>query len=321
MSLRKLITTNTKRAASLVKHSSLPVYYLEGQYQDQPLRLLVADDGYTLPYMQSMVFPDGATVSKKPAVSAFNAHHLAEADADMVVVGANYLLQGRYGANAFRIVPKWVRLFLPTRQEPYERLYEQGRQTRKYFKWMLKKVKDAGFVCEVINDREWLPRFYQDMYEPYAAHRYGEAAVFHDYVTVKKTLSHGGAIIVRKNEEEIAAVVFSLDDSEMRVPHFGAYIDKFDEVRDGANFALDFFTAELAHQKGCDHVDFGHSRPFLSDGVLRYKLNWHMDPVEDDDALSVFAIATPGQSERGLRFLEENPFFEYIDGEIRMRDE
>lgn len=319
MSPRKFVTTNVKRVVSLASHMSLPVYHLEGRFQDEPLRMLIADDGYTMAYMQSLAFPGGVSVLPQGSISALSGFRLSESDADVVVVGANFLLRNLYCHRGFRLAPKWVRLLFPTLDAPTEQLFNHGRQTRKYFKWMLKKVQDAGYVCRISSQEDWLDHFYNEMYVPYAHHKYGRAAVFHNYGTVRKTWSQGGAIVVSRDSQDIAAVVFSLN-KRMRIPHFGAYVDKMDEVRDGANFALDFFAAELAHQQGCEYLDFGHSRPFLCDGVLKYKLNWKMDVVEDDDALSFFAITVPGESPQGLRWLEQHRCFEYLDGGIGVRD-
>ena len=315
------VSVIARRVASLLKRPVLPVYRLDGEREGRPLSLLVADDGSTLAYMRELAFPDGARLTREGGVSTLRAHRLVEQDADVVVVGANLLLRRLYLRPGFRLVPKWVRLFLPVSEDPYARLFEYGRQTRKYFKWMRKKVQDEGFICRVTDDLAWLEGFYTDMYVPYARDRYGDLAVVHSLTRVKSVFKRGGAIVVHKDGRELAGAVFAVDDGVMSVPHFGAAMGDLDLVRDGGNFAMDYYAAQLAFEKGCGFIDFGHSRAFLSDGPLRYKLNWHMEARDDDDAIAAFAMATPGDTEAGLAFLEANRSYELTDGGVALRDE
>jgi hypothetical protein len=307
-----------KRAASLLKHWSLNMYELDGTIADKPFKVLVADDGSTLSYIKSLAFDEEPKVTRRGRISALAASSLSNAAADLVVVGANCLAAGSYARMGFHIVPKWVRLFLPTTEEPYARLYEFGRQTRKYFKWMLKKARDEQFACEMIRDPAWFDRFYDEMYYPYALSKFGEQAIVHVREKVRKAFFQGAVAIVRRGEDAIAGEVVLNDGKTLAIRHFGAAQNSRDAFRDGAAFALDYFVVELAHSKGYEYVDFGHSRAFLSDGILRYKLNWHMEVRDDDDAIGVFAIATPGSTPAATEFLAANPFYELAGRDLKV---
>ncbi|HOP81534.1 MAG TPA: hypothetical protein PLZ21_13295, partial [Armatimonadota bacterium] len=54
------------------------------------------------------------------------------------------------------------------------------------------------------------------------------------------------------------------------------------------------------------------------DGVLRYKLTWGMQPVDDDDDVAVFAITSPRFTEPARRFFNTHPFFHLKDGQLRI---
>jgi hypothetical protein len=138
---------------------------------------------------------------------------------------------------------------------------------------------------------------------------------------VKSVFSQGAGVVVKKEGKEMAGAVVSYNGRTMRIPHFGAPENGVDAFRDGSAFALDYFVAELAHSSGYDYVDFGHSRPFLSDGILRYKLNWHMEVRDDDDSVGVFAIATPGRTAAAEKFLAANRFFHLTPDGLRLYDE
>lgn len=310
-----------RQAASLIRHPMLDVYSVEGVSNCGHLRLLVGDDGSTLDYITSLLFSEGAEVSRMKRVNVLRGPRLDQCSADVVVVGANLLLADLYVQQGFYLVPKWVRLFLPVEEDPYIRLHNFGRQTRKYFKWMLKKIQDARFECEVVTDAAWLDTFYYDMYCPYARQRFGDSAVVHSHRKVRETFRRGAGIVVRRGARPVAGTVVSRQGPDLRVPHVGVLEGDTEAVRDGALFAMDYYAVQFAHTSGCKFVDFGHSRPFLSDGPLRYKLNWHMEVRDDDDGVGVFAVATPGDNERAARFLQSNPFFRLTEHGPRLSDE
>lgn len=309
MNTRKRALNFGKQAASLARHSRLMLYSVEGERDGGPLHVLVADDGSTLDYISNLIFPEGSSISKKRSISALKGPELVESNADLVVVGANQLLMDRYARRGFYIVPKWMQLFLPVDEHPYTRLYNKGRQARKYFKWMIKKVESAGLYCEIVTDPEWLDEFYNKMYQPYALQRFGNFAVVHKYQKIRRAFQRGVGIVAKRDGEPVAGTIIYRAGDTMRIPHVGVGGGDLSIVREGAAFAMDYYAVRLAHLIGCKRVDFGHSHPFLSDGTLQYKLNWHMDVEEDDDGVAVFAIATPGRKESAMRFLEQNRFF------------
>lgn len=310
-----------RQTISLLRHPTLNIYSMEGESSCGHLNLLVADDGTTLSYIRDLVFPDGAVISRKRSISALNAPSLVTSSADVVIVGANILLADSYAMRGFYLVPKWVRLFLPVEEEPYARLYNFGRQTRKYFKWMIKKVEDAGFECELVTDSSWLDTFYYDMYCPYAKYRYGDSAVVHSYSKIKKAFLSGAGIVAKQNGKPVAGTVVSRQGDDLRIPHVGVLGADPEPVRDGALFAMDYFIVQYAHSTGYKYIDFGHSRPFLSDGPLKYKLNWHMEAKDDDDGVGMFAIAVNYRNEQASNFLQANPFFYLTKQGLRVSDE
>lgn len=311
-----------KRVGSLVRHSFLRLYSLKATIEGKELKVLLADDGSTFDYIHSILKRQGPVIAGFIGrVTALKGPELASEDADIVITGANHLLAEQYRQRGFRIVPKWVQLRLPVTEEPYQRLYDFGRQSRKYFKWMIKKTRDMGFECEICKNPEWISRFYNDMYIPYAQQRFGENAIVHRIKTIERTFLGGGIAVAKKDGMPVAATVFCQTGDILKMPHAGVTGGNEDVVQDGAAFALDFFLAEYAYKEGLRYVDFGHSRPFLSDGTLKYKLNWHMDVLPDDDGIGVFAIGEPRTSV-AENLLKLNPHF-YLapDGGCRLSDE
>lgn len=294
---------------SLIRHFMLNVYSIEGGFDGREMRALVADDGTTLDYIAQLMFPSGASISRKGRISALDGPNLANREVDLVVAGANRLLTERYTLRGFRIIPKWVQLSLPVVEDPYARLSAFGRPTRSYFNRKIHKIKDAQFECEVVKEKSWFYRFYQEMYKPYVVQRFNDNAVVYEPDTLKKFFDKGFMIIAKKNGEPVAGEIVYREGDTLHTPFMGILNGDLELVKEGAMFALHYYLAEKSHEWGGVYVNFGLSRPFLSDGTLQYKLQWHMDVALFDDVANVFAVATPNSTPQAMRFLEENPHF------------
>ncbi len=305
-----------KRAASLVRHLSLQIYEIEGTFQDSTLKVLIADDGSTLDYITSVVFAGHTTIKRLERVPAVSAHSLDVSAADLTIVGANLLLDNRFESAGFVMVPKWIRLFLPIYGHPDLMLEHRDRATRKYFRRLMRTIEDVGYTSEVTMDPEWFPTFYNEMYRPYAMQRYGSLAVVHDYKEVRKRFMRGGGLIVKRKGEPVGAAILCPEGDTLWVPHMGVLSGNPLIAREGMTMAMDYFIVDLAHRLGYSGINFGHARPFVTDGVLRYKLTWHMNVCEDDDALSVFAMKPNPSSEAAKMFLSQNSFYHLHDGNL-----
>lgn len=310
-----------KRMLSLIRHPLLSIYRLDGTFDDEKLSVIVADDGATLEYIQRLLFPHGASRKKIGAISALQAHTLINSTADIVIVGANLNLRDNFTNSGFHLIPKWLCLYLPVSEDPDERIESFDRATRKYFRRLVRKMDESGFSCEVTTDPEWLETFYRDMYTPYARNRHGENAIIHPKSKIQKAFDKGGGVIVKKNDEMVGGVIIYRKGPILYMPHVGILNGDVALARDGATSSLDYCVVHLSHFLKCKYMHFGHTRPFLSDGVLLYKLNWHMEVRQDDDGISAFAVATPGNTSIAQDVLRSHPYFYLSGNEVRLFDD
>jgi hypothetical protein len=311
-----------KRSVSLLRHPELDVYYIDGQVMDSPFRLLVVDDSSTISYIRHLVFPQGSDIIKKTRVSVWKAADLIDVQADLVVVGANLLLAGRFTNRGFYLVPKWVQLNLPITDHPDAMISRlSSKSAREDIKRNIRVIRERGYTCETTGDPAWFESFYHRMYKPYAINKYGETAVVHDYRKLKASFKRGRGIIIKKWDQPVAGTISLARGDTLYTKHLGILDGDEDFVRDGAVRALYYHTMVLAYEWGIKNIDFGHSRPFLSDGVLKYKLKWDMEVRDDDDAIGVFAVASPQKTELSLRFLAQNRFFHLQDGSLKLLDD
>jgi hypothetical protein len=285
------------------------------------MKAIIADDGSALGYFRNLMFPNGAETVKMGVTPSVTAPSLAASDADIVIVAANQLLLRLYDGHCFHFLPKWIRLFLPVTGHPDEMLEKLTGQAGGAIRRNVKKMKASGFSYELTNDPAWFDRFYYNMYRPYALRRFGDMAAIDRYGKMLNHFKEGSGLVIKQNDEPVGAVVVVVRDKILYFYRVGMSDGDDSHTRDGASTAMYYYTALLAHEWGCEGADFGHSRPFLTDGVLRYKLKWGMKVLNIDDGIGLYAVTAPGRTEQALKFLSLNRFYQLADGAISLCDD
>ncbi len=141
----------------------------------------------------------------------------------------------------------------------------------------LKRVRRFSF--ELSNDREDLKFFYETMYVPHIKRRYGEAEVEH-FNDIENFFKNGELIFIKSNNEYVAAQLSEINGDDYRLCRTGALNENI--VKEGALVAVYYFSILRAKERNAKSVGFGRSKPFLTDGVLRYKNQWGTRIYDDD---------------------------------------
>ncbi|MDO8587684.1 MAG: hypothetical protein Q7T82_11665 [Armatimonadota bacterium] len=309
-----------RRLKSLLRRPLLPIYSLAAPRAGETLRVLIADDGSALAYFQELIAPEGPKAARVGAIPSFLAPRLASADFDVVIIAANQYLLPLYGGERFHHIPKYVRSFLPVRDHPDAMLRSMTGEAANALRRNVRKALSAGFTCELTSDPSWFDSFYFDTYRPFVLQRFQDSAVVDDYGRLKDVFVQGFGLVLKRDTETVGGALMTVRDGVLYLFRVGM-LDGDKATRDGASSALYYFAVLVARAWGCAGVDFGHSRPFLSDGVLRYKTKWGAKPLDVDDGVGLFALATPNGTPQAMRFVTDNPFYEMKNGRIVLCDE
>jgi hypothetical protein len=318
MIIRTSLRTRAIRLKSLIRRPLLTLYALQGRVGGSHFNTLVADDGTALDYFRCLIYGEQCSVSRKGVIPTLGACRLSCSSADLVVVAANRMLTEPYRRAGFYIVPRQVDLRLPVTGTPEDVISGLPPSAREDIRRNLRRAQANGYTCEVTRDEAWFDTFYHRMYVPFAAQRHGCQAMVYPYRRVKELFLLGAGMMIRRNAEPVGGALFCVEDTTFETPFLGIMNGDVALSRDGVCLALYYNAIRLAHELGCSSIDFGYSRPFLSDGALRYKLKWGMVPRDTKVHVGVFAMIAPGPTEAALRFLEANRFFEIVDDGIRL---
>ena len=174
----------------------------------------------------------------------------------------------------------------------------------------LRRIGRNNLHFEVTRDLSQLHNFYYNMYVPYTTRAHGDRSKIMTYGYVKAEFKKRGLftdlLLVKENEECIAGILFRCRKDKAKLSTLGVKDGNPDYVGHGAIGAVFSFAIQYLADKGFAKIDLGGSRPFLKDGVLRYKRKWRQRISSKKGP--AFLVKVLSQTE-GLRgFLLNNPF-------------
>ncbi|MDO8587680.1 MAG: hypothetical protein Q7T82_11645 [Armatimonadota bacterium] len=310
-----------RRFLYLLRRLVLNVYTVTGELEGDTLRLLIADDGSTLDVIRDLAFPQGAETVRKGRISAFQAPGLIKSEADMVIAGANYLLAGPYRSRGFYLAPKYTRQFLALSDGLDTALNGLPAGVQKDIRHKLRRMADLDVICRLVSDEDWVDFFYDEMYRPYTLNRFGKSAAVSELRDVRRAFGQGGALVLTQGSTPFSASIVFPENGVVRFPYSGTLPGYEDLARKGAKYVLYCQAMRVAESWGCSGIDLGHTGPFLSDGVLRFKLKWGAEVLDDDDGTGFYAIAAPGRTPAARKFVAANPFYHVMDGRLWLMEE
>ncbi|MEX0886225.1 MAG: hypothetical protein WD009_07270 [Phycisphaeraceae bacterium] len=138
----------------------------------------------------------------------------------------------------------------------------------------LRALRRAKLRWEVSHDRSHFAEFYEQMYVPFAHHRFGELAYVRGAGRLRSHFLRGGLIRVMDGQRWVGGCVYSVVDGALRVWVVGVADGDTTLIERGVMTANWAFAMERAHELGLTRCHMGLSRPSLADGVLVYKKRW-----------------------------------------------
>lgn len=145
----------------------------------------------------------------------------------------------------------------------------------------LRRIRKNNLHFKVTRNLSEFHNFYYKMYLPYITQAHGDKSLIAIYDILKKNFKKNRPVIellfVTKEQEDIAGILLSHWEDRAKLCFLGVKDGNSDYVKHGAIGALLYFSFCYLSEKGCTRISFGNSRPFLKDGVLRYKRKWNQE--------------------------------------------
>jgi len=218
-------------------------------------------------------FCTNAKITKTGELYAWNLRRFIRAQDTSIIDMHKYL------APFFRdglITAPWVKQVLDL-QIPTEQILRHIRERKKI----------TGFQVEISRDIRDLKNFYEKIYAPYILKRYPNASIV-DFETFDEYLlkKSGELLIIKKNGLPVGGACCVLIHQTYYWRINGLIDERF--LKEGAMAAIYYFSIQRAKERKARSIDFGMSRPFLSDGVLSYKRKWQAKIYPDIQNRAVY---------------------------------
>lgn len=227
--------------------------------------------GVNLEWCLSTVFPDGyETTGRRIAADTELSGLLRDAASTADIAFAENIPRTSAVPESFLASPAWIKQRVRVKRDWREQVDSLHRGTRQETARILRR---QGYRCRLTSDARDFAGFYDELYSPYIAGRFGAAALIVARERFIKECRRGIVMQLLLGESVIAAALLRRTGNSLAVVWTGHDPATAGAGR-GATDALDYFSLLYAHLKGCRWLDFGPSRPDLLDGALRYKAKW-----------------------------------------------
>lgn len=230
-----------------------------------------------------------------------------------VVCDLNRLL--RWGARSrCRLrVPPWLRANLDV-AGPLKTILKRMSRTRRQ---SLAKLPSRGYSYEVSHRPEDLEMFYREMYVPYVTLRHQDRAIVSSMEGKRAIFEKGGLIMVKVHGQSVAAGLWQVVGDTLIFATYGIHQDHTELVKQGLAAATYWSVIDYARCNSLRCVDFGMTRPRLTDGAFGHKRQWGMRFERDILTHTMWTFIGDGLPPKLVDYLNELAFVAESDGECR----
>jgi len=214
------------------------------------------------------------------------------------------LIRDLFPVRSFRL-PSWVGGTVDLHKN-----LDTSMSLRKGAKANLRKIQKSPFTMEISQNISGFDDFYYRMYIPFLNQRHEKYAVVESYDDLKQDFMKRKCelLFAKINSQRIAGLMVYYNGNKAVAHKIGVLEGGQRWVNLGVISFLYYKSLKYCAQNGHRHMDMGGSRPFLSDGVLRYKLNnWNMR-IKDFTKDKYFILKPLNHRRATKHFLIQNPF-------------
>lgn len=172
-----------------------------------------------------------------------------------------------------------------------------------------RQIERHGYEPIITREEKLFEEFYFRMLQPYSAANFGEGNCLASYEAMRAARGEFDLLFIQKKSrpgEYLAGFIIVYESAGARIWSLGVRAGDKNLVRAGVVAVLYLFAFEFLAGKGFAEVNIGGSRPFLNDGILKFKRR-HTQRLthcqREGLALKILRL-TPGVKD----FLRQNPF-------------
>lgn len=224
---------------------------------------------------------------------------------DFVVSETNRISLNYFQKHAGYLVPEWTQMRININRS----MSEICRKNVSDFSDVARLIRKYNLTCEIFTDRESFNYFNQKMYIPYITKRHGNEALIEDLNILWDSSLSPYLLNIKENGVIVGASLIRKSGDILYLMRLGLLDGNEEYLRHGVIGAMYYFSIIEGQKMGCQYLNIGMTRPFLTNGLTKYKLGLSAEFVSDYSPHKEYLwFGVNKQSTAAMEFINSNPF-------------
>jgi hypothetical protein len=174
---------------------------------------------------------------------------------------------------------------------------------------VIRRIRKYNLTFEIFNDRESFNYFVDNLYLPYMIKRHGDEALIEDLNNIWESSPSPFLMAIREDGIIVAESIMRKSGDILYFRQLGLLDGNEEYLRHGVIGALYYFGILEGQKMECRYFDVGGTRPFLTDGLTKYKMGLGAEFVSDYSSRKEYLwFGVKEQSAEANKFMKNNPF-------------
>lgn len=223
---------------------------------------------------------------------------------DIVISEISPIVMSRFQNWDGYIIPEWVRMKININRP----ISEICRASVSDFADVKRMIRKYNLSYELLTGEDSFAYFNDKFYMPYITKRHGEEAWIEDLKAIWDSAVSPLLLVVSEDGVRVGASMLLQKEESLLLSRLGL-LDGNDEYRrHGVIGAIYYFSLLEGQKMGCQYLDVGGTRPFVTDGLTRYKMNLGAQFVSFNSSTSEYLwLVINEHSEVAENFMISNP--------------
>ncbi|KPK99054.1 MAG: hypothetical protein AMJ95_01165 [Omnitrophica WOR_2 bacterium SM23_72] len=265
---------NTVFINKFFKNIKLDSWLLKGKEQksQEDLTVLYAGSKYGKNYFCKIIYNrhyQESFLGKKWFWDLFRLNIRVNNNCSLIILESFYFFYKLFQKDNDFVIPSWVSTIIDTS------CIQPRFLKNKSLKNDIRRINKNRLSFQLTHESFQFNNFYYNIYKPYIEKVHKDNAIIDDYYYMKKKFNNNYILaLIKKENTFIGGNLISCNGKQGKIWHIGVKDGNIDYVKKGVVQAMFYFSSIWLKDRGCKSINLGLCRPFLNDGVLRFKKKW-----------------------------------------------
>ena len=308
----------TSRLINIISINKLQLYQYEGieKFSNKKINILLSLDDESKNFFKNLI-GDKFKLQKEYgnlSLKKINKIIIKNSSHDIAIIKADLFYRKYLQRHGYHIIPEYIS-FSSYPSSTIENIMTTFNQE---VIQELEKASAYQLTYDITSNYNDFKNFYQKMYLPYINWKHQSHAKIASFSSILFLYHQGAKILqIKENNEIIFSGIF-IERKHSIKTYYAAFMQgKYDYLKKGVTALSYYYLIKYAYNKNKKSIDFGTARPFITDGMFKYKSKWGMNIELSPPGISqIFSIKFKTNSASVRSFLLNNSFISLENNEL-----